>query len=126
MLVAPLPLLPPLPLTTCDSVLLCEAVLPALPLYFATIEWTAWFKLLVLHWAVRVLPEPARATAAQPAIGLTPSVKATVPVGVAPVTAAVKVALVPTIEGFTELDSVVDEGIGPDVPTVQASISATI
>jgi hypothetical protein len=63
-------------------------------------------KLLVAHAAVRVLPEPTRATAAQPAIELPPSVKLTLPVGVKPVTDALNVTLAPTTDGFAELDSV--------------------
>ena len=47
--------------------------------------------------AVRVLPLPVSATAAQPAIDAAPSLKLTVPVGAEPVTVAVKVTLVPTI-----------------------------
>ena len=45
--------------------------------------------------AVRVLPLPASATAAQPAIDAAPSLKLTVPVGAEPVTVAVKVTLAP-------------------------------
>jgi hypothetical protein len=55
---------------------------------------------------VRVLPEPLRATAEQPAIELVPSVKFTLPVGLNPVTDAVKVTLAPSAAGLAELDSV--------------------
>jgi len=59
------------------------------------------------HAAVRALPLPERATAEQPAIDVPPSVKATVPVGAAPVTVAVKVTLAPAGDGFRELTCVV-------------------
>ena len=56
-------------------------------------EWLPALKLLVLHAAVRVLPIPLRATAAQPAIDVPPSVKLTLPVGFVPVTVAVNVTV---------------------------------
>ena len=62
---------------------------------------------LVLHCAVRVLPEPASATALQPLIELAPSLKFTLPVGAAPLTAAVKVTFTPKVEGLAELDRIV-------------------
>ena len=58
---------------------------------------------LVAHCAVRVLPLPARATAEQPLIELAPSLKLTVPVGPVPLTVAVKVTLVPTVDGVSEV-----------------------
>ena len=61
----------------------------------------------VVQLAVRLLPVPANATALQPEIGLPPSVKLTVPVGLLPVTVAVKVTLEPTVAGFAELATVV-------------------
>src|SRR5438105_15708323 len=64
-------------------------------------------KLLVLHAAVRVLPLPLRATAAQAAIELAPSLKSTLPVGFVPVTVAVKVTLAPSAAGLAELASIV-------------------
>src|SRR2546422_260641 len=70
-------------------------------------------KLLVLHAAVRVLPIPVRATAAQPEIELTPSLKLTVPVGFVPVTVAVKVTLAPSVAGLAEVVSVVVVGAPP-------------
>ena len=60
--------------------------------------------------AVRVLPLPVRATAAQPAIEVPPSVKFTLPVGAFPVTVAVNVTLPPAVDGFAELATVVDDG----------------
>jgi hypothetical protein len=60
-------------------------------------------RLLVLHCAVRVLPLPASATAARPLIVLPPSVKLTVPVGVLPMTVAVKVTLAFAADGLSEL-----------------------
>jgi len=64
---------------------------------------------VVVHAAVRALPEPVSATAEQPASDAPPSVKLTVPVGDAPVTVAVKVTLAPTVDGFSELTCVVVE-----------------
>ena len=55
------------------------------------------------------MPVPATATPPQPMIVVPPSVKLTVPVGDAPVTVAVKVRLVPAVEGLMEVDSVVDD-----------------
>src|SRR5215470_656491 len=62
---------------------------------------------VVAHWAVRLLPLPVSATAEQPPIELAPSLKFTVPVGEVPVTVAVKVTFVPTVDGFSEVPSVV-------------------
>src|SRR5215472_8893253 len=78
----------------------------------------------VAHCAVRVLPLPARATAEQPLIELAPSLKLTLPVGLEPVTDAVKVTLVPTNPWLTELARVVAlcGGAAPP-PEVHASTS---
>ena len=67
--------------------------------------------------AVRVFPAPVRATAPQPLRVVPPSVKLTVPVGALPVTDAVKVTLVPTADGFAELESVVVVVEGPEFTT---------
>src|SRR3984893_11561919 len=64
-------------------------------------------RLLVVHVAVRELPAPATADAAQPLIEVTPSLKFTLPVGAVPATLAVKVTFTPTVDGFSELMSVV-------------------
>src|ERR1700694_3747791 len=89
-------------------------------------ECVPWLSALVLHCAVRVLPEPPRATAAQPAMELPPSVKLTLPVGLDPVTDAVKVTLPPTVDGLADRDSVVVEGVVGGAPAaVQASTSVT-
>src|SRR6266404_1905157 len=88
-------------------------------------EWVPALKLLVLHAAVRVLPTPVNATAAQPAIDVPPSVKLTLPVGARPVTDAVNVTLAPDSDGFAELATVVVVGVGPPPPEVHASISVT-
>jgi hypothetical protein len=61
----------------------------------------------VLHWAERVFPEPESATAEQPLIETPASLKLIVPVGLLPVTEAVKVTLLPTVEGLAELASTV-------------------
>src|ERR1700674_5258344 len=75
-------------------------------------ECVPWLSALVLHCAVRVLPLPPRATAAQPAMELPPSVKLTLPVGLDPVTDAVKVTLLPTVDGLAELDSAAVDVVG--------------
>ena len=62
---------------------------------------------VVAHCAVRVLPLPARAIAEQPLIELAPSLKLTLPVGLEPVTDAVRVTFAPTVEGFNDEASVV-------------------
>ena len=73
---------------------------------------------LVLHAAVLLLPLPASAMALQPLIELPPSLKLTLPVGLLPATVAVKVTLVPTVDGFFELASVVVVGTGATELTV--------
>src|SRR6266446_6482980 len=82
-------------------------------------EWVPALKLLVLHAAVRVLPPPLSATAAQPAIDVAPSLKLTNPVGLVPVTVAVKVTFVPTIDGFAELLSAVVVAAPPLLTTCE-------
>jgi hypothetical protein len=72
---------------------------------------------LVLHAAVLLLPLPASAMALQPLIELAPSLKLTLPAGLLPVTVAVNVTLVPTVDGFFELASDVVVGTGPAVLT---------
>ena len=54
-----------------------------------------------------MLPLPESATAEQPPIELAPSLKLTLPVGPVPDTVAVNVILVPNVDGFVELASVV-------------------
>ena len=76
-------------------------------------EWVPALKLLVLQAAVRVFPAPLKATPAQPAIDVPPSVKFTLPVGFVPVTVAVKVTGAPTVAGLAELASVVPAGVTP-------------
>src|SRR6185295_14165800 len=101
-------------LTTWESTALLDALLPAPPLYAATRLCVPAPNALLEHWAVRVLPEPLRTTAPQPATVLPASVKFTVPVGDVPVTLAVNVTLAPSAEGLTELVSVVVVGLpGP-------------
>ena len=60
-------------------------------------------RLLVAQAAVRMLPEPVSATAEHAAIEVAPSLKFTVPVGALPLTVAVKVTLVPKVDGVNEL-----------------------
>ena len=64
--------------------------------------------MVVVHFAVRVLPDPAvKAIAEQPLIEVAPSVKLTVPVGDTPVIVAVKVTLEPAVDGVSEVARVV-------------------
>ena len=49
------------------------------------------------------MPEPASPTAVQPLIELAPSLKFTLPVGALPLTVAVKVTLLPAVEGVSEV-----------------------
>ena len=67
------------------------------------------------HVALRALPKPppANGCAAQPAIELAPSMKLTVPVGTLPLTVAVNVTVWPTLDGLSELATVVVVGTGP-------------
>src|SRR5437867_2134019 len=111
-------------LTTCDKVVLVEPLLVASPLYTALMLCVATLRLLVAQVAVRILPVPASATAAQPAIDVAPSLKLTVPVGLAPVTVAVKVTFAPTVDGLVELLSVVVVAVPPAVVTLTVSALA--
>src|SRR5690348_14506064 len=78
----------------------------------------------VTHLAVRLLPLPASAMALQPEIELPPSLKLTVPVGLLPVTVAVKVTLAPAVEGFAALVSVVVVGAAPPLVTLTVTALA--
>jgi len=62
---------------------------------------------LVAHFAVRVLPDPVSAIAEQALIEITPSLKFTVPVGDTPLTVAVKVTIVPAVEGDNDVTTLV-------------------
>jgi hypothetical protein len=68
--------------------------------------WLPTVSAAVTHFAVRALPDPVSATAEQALIELVPSLKATVPVGALPVTVAVKVTLLPPVDGVSEVASV--------------------
>jgi hypothetical protein len=57
--------------------------------------------------AVPLLPEPESATAEQPLIETPPSLKFTVPVGLLPLTVPVNVTLVPTVEGVSDVATLV-------------------
>ena len=100
-------------LTTCDNDGLLDALLAPPPEYAATMMCVPELNAAVLHAAVRVLPAPVSATAPQPLMVVPPSVKFTLPVGAVPVTDAVKVTLAPTVEGFSELTSVVVVAVPP-------------
>ena len=78
---------------------------------------------LVLHAAVLLLPLPVSATAPQPLIEVAPSLKLTLPVGLLPVTVAVKVTLVPAVDGLFELESEVVVGVGPAELTTCDSVA---
>src|SRR5437762_4217079 len=79
---------------------------------------------LVVQDAVRLLPLPAKATAEQPLIELGPSLKSADPVVLVPLAVAVSVTLVPTVDGFAELASVVVVGAPPEVVTLTVSAVA--
>src|SRR5438132_13790959 len=79
---------------------------------------------LVVQPAVRLLPLPLKATAEQAAIDVAPSLKLTDPVGLVPVTVAVKVTLAPTVDGFGALASVVVVAAPPGTVTWTVSTVA--
>ena len=97
----------PAELTTCDRLVLFDVRLLTSPLYEAKMLCVATDSVLVVHAAVLLLPLPASATALQPAIEEPPSLKSMLPVGAIPTTVAVKVTLVPNVEGFFELATAV-------------------
>jgi hypothetical protein len=70
---------------------------------------------LVEHAAVRTLPLPTSETLAQPAIEIPASLKLTVPVGALPVIVAVNVTVVPYVDGFDELATVVVVVVWPPI-----------
>src|SRR5215468_479079 len=78
---------------------------------------------VVAHCAVRLLPLPVSATAEQPPIELAPSLKFTAPVGEVPVTVAVKVTFAPTVDGFSEVPSVV---VVADAPFTTCNSAALV
>jgi hypothetical protein len=82
---------------------LVEALLDESPPYAALMPWLPAARAAVAHVAVRVLPEPLRAAAEQPGMDVEPSLKFTVPVGDVPLTVAVKVTLLPTVEGVSDV-----------------------
>ena len=99
-------------LTTCARDGLLEAVLPASPPYAATMPCVPTLKVLVLHAAVRELPVPISAAGEHPVSPVPASLKMTLPLGNVPATVAVKVTLVPAVDGFDELASAVVVGAG--------------
>ena len=74
--------------------------------------WLPTVRLLLLQVAVLGLPTTS-ALVAQPAIDVPPSVKLTLPLGLAPLTVAVKVTVVPNVTGLPEVASAVVVGAGP-------------
>ena len=69
--------------------------------------WVPAARADVVQVAVRVLPLPASAAAAQ--IDVAPSLKLTVPVGAMPVTEAVNVTLAPNADGVPEVARAVED-----------------
>lgn len=90
-------------LTISVSALLVEPLFTESPLYKAVTLWLPAASTLVLQVAVRMFPEPFTIEDEQPPIEAEPSLKLTVPVGKVPLTVAVKVTLVPTVEGVNEV-----------------------
>lgn len=76
-------------LTICNKAGDVEAAFPASPEYTAVNEYVPGDNRASRHVAVRLLPVPVKALALHNAVA--PSKKVTVPVGVVPVTVAVKV-----------------------------------
>ena len=111
-------------MTTCDSTALDDPALLALPAYRPEIACVPIANALVAQVAVRLLPVPLNATAPQPLIVAPAAVNATVPVVALPVTLAVNVTMLPAVDGFAELTSIVVVGAGPAVPRVTLTVSA--
>ena len=65
--------------------------------------WLPTASAAVAQLAVRMLPLPLTTAAEQPLIELEPSLKLTVPVGPLPLTVAVKVTLLPIVEGVNDV-----------------------
>ena len=108
--------------TTCESPALIDPLLERSPAYVATMLRVPAGIALVGQVAILELALPAGSeTAPQPVMVVPPSVKATGPVGAVPVTVAVKVTLLPTREGLTELASVVVVGGGLPMATERVS-----
>jgi hypothetical protein len=63
----------------------------------------------VVHTAVRLLPLPLTLAPAQIVTAF--AVNETVPVGATPVTVAVKLTLAPTVDGLSELTTLVVDGV---------------
>ena len=66
----------------------------------------------MIHNAERALPVPVNITKLQPAIDEPLSVNATVPVGEAPDTVAIRVTWPPAVDGFGVAVTVVVDGVG--------------
>src|SRR2546427_4407273 len=82
-------------------------------------------RLALSQVAVLTFALPAgSATAPQPASVLPSAVKPTLPVGALPVTVAVKVTFAPTVDGLSELVSVVVVGV--PVPVVNVTLSMKV
>ena len=91
-------------LTVCVSTADVEAVLPASPAYSAVIERAPTGSALL----VQAADAPATGTVLHPAITVVPSLNATVPVGVLPVTVAVNVTDRPKVELAGPVSTVVE------------------
>ncbi len=69
--------------------------------------WLPTARPVVLQAAVRALPLPVSGVAVQPAMGVAPSLKLTLPVGALPVTVAVNVTALPRLLGVADVASAV-------------------
>lgn len=87
-------------ITTCCSTVEVAAALFASPEYVAVSEWIPAVRVEVLHVAVRLSPMPVRATALHSTVA--PILNVTAPVGIVPVTVAVKVTFWPNVDGLSE------------------------
>ena len=94
-------LVSPAGLIDCSSATLTEPAVVALPPNVATILCAPMLRADVLHTAL----VPLTGTALQPANAVPASVKATLPVGTAAVTVAVRVTIAPAFAGLAELES---------------------
>ena len=95
-------------MTVCVSTADVDGVLPASPAYSAVSERAPTGNALL----VQVADALTSVTAVHPAITVVPSLNATVPVGVLPVTVAVKVTDRPKVEVAGPVSTVLDGPIG--------------
>src|SRR5437764_15325559 len=99
--------------TDCVKALLVDVVFAVSPEYLAVRVWLPTARAVVAHVAVLALPVPARAMDEQPETAVGPSENETMPVGDVPLTVAVNATLLPQLDGFAELLTVVVVDVGP-------------